>query len=94
MTGLWFGRFHGKNHWVPVLLHSGSVSQGILELFAVELVMEMQMFWLGLPEVLWSRKLHAENGKKEKPLTKKSGGGGGPSASYLKQKYICIGSAA
>lgn len=44
MARLRFGRFHHKNHSVPVLWHSGPVSQGTLELPAVELVMEMQMF--------------------------------------------------
>lgn len=44
MARLRFGRFHHKNHSVPVLWRSGPVSQGTLELPAVEPVMEMQMF--------------------------------------------------
>lgn len=40
------------NHLVPVLSHSGPVSESALEASPVELVMEMQMFWLGVREVL------------------------------------------
>lgn len=40
------------NHLVPVLSHSGPISESTLEASPVELVMEMQMFWLGVREVL------------------------------------------